>query len=359
MRLHEQRFELSSASIGDVRRWARDRCSECDAGDHIDVDKVEIALGEVLQNIIRYAYEGPGIVDVRVCDLEECVAVTVHDHAPPKPADEWDKKSSGADGGFGLSFIEQCSDAYRFRAIDSGNRFSLYFFVDPSDLSFEAMLWAGELLEARVASESMFDWCRWSLSTLLADTELSVLKMAIEAIESFERSNDHVPAYHNVEHFRDVLVTACHFIERSESSLSSEQIMALALTAILHDYGHPGRAAYYPGEIEERTERLVLNLCESHKLDVSTERWQLCVKLIRSTSPISGPPNDKLSQLFHACDVGASLLPTLGEKLSAAVAKELRIGNPFTIRCKFLRSLVVNEFFSGPVLGGWRERAER
>ena len=87
--LHEQRFELSPSSLGDVRQWVRDCCADCSAGDQIDVDMVEIALGEILQNILRYAYDGSGPVTVRVTDLQEGIGVSVTDHAPPSDWKQW------------------------------------------------------------------------------------------------------------------------------------------------------------------------------------------------------------------------------------------------------------------------------
>ena len=323
MTLFEDQFELSSASIAEVRHWVRDRCVACIAGHQADLDKIEIALGEVLQNIVRYAYEGLGLIDVRVCDLGKCVGVTIHDYAPPKPVDQWSLKPAGSEGGFGLNFIAQCSDAHRFRATDEGNRCSLYFFVDHNELSSESLLWAGEILEARVVNESMKDWCRWSLSNVLSEGDFSILEIAVDAVESFERQNARIPEFHNLQHFRDVLITVCHLVERLDEPLSRDETLAMVFAAILHDYGHPGRQALYPGEIEDHTVDLVRNLLSPYQSESNSKVYEMCIDLIMSTSPRRKGRWNTLQTLFNLCDVGPSFIPDHGFAQAQLIALEL------------------------------------
>jgi len=321
--LYSHSFELTAKSLSDVRRWVRDRCSECRAGDRIDLDKVEIAVGEVLQNIIRYAYSGSGPTDIRVCDLAECVSITVFDHAPPNPIDQWTVQSEGTDGGFGLNLIKECSDAHRFRALDSGNRCSLYFFADPEGLPVESLLWAGELLEAEVTDESMSDWCKWSLSTVLAESDFLVLRAAIDAVESFENSSARVPEYHNLAHFRDVVITVCHVIEAHCLELSRDVVLGTVLAAILHDFGHPGRKASYPGEFEDATVDRVLDFFEKGGEECSAQARSMCLDLIRGTSPAFGGAPNESQRIFNVCDKGASFIPWRGPALASLLCAEL------------------------------------
>jgi len=322
--LFEDQFELSSASIAEVRHWVRDRCYECQASDRIDLDKVEIAVGEVLQNIIRYAYSGPGPTDIRVCDLAECVSITVFDQAPPNPIDQWKVQPEGTDGGFGLNLIKECSDAHRFRALKSGNRCSLYFFVDPVDLPFESLLWAGELLEARAASESMMDLCRWTLREICNEHGFVLISTAIDFVYSFEESSERIPPYHNTSHFRDVLITVCHAIESEDLQLSEAEALGMVLAAILHDFAHPGRSAQFLGEIEKSTVAQVEALWRNTDLGGFSDAIDICLDLIKSTSPVDRKTAKcRLGKMFNACDIGPSFISLHGITQAQNVAEEL------------------------------------
>ena len=237
-------------------------------------------------------------------------------------------KSEGSEGGFGLTLINECSDAVRFRALDSGNRCSLYFFSDPDGLPFPSLLWAGELLEARVAGESMMDWCKWSLTDALDGSDFPLIMRAVALVESFEKSGNGVAAFHNTMHFRDVLISVCHAVEHSERRLSSDEVLGLALAAILHDYGHPGRASRFPGEIEATTLALL-----------ETEFWVdqavrlspasgICFDMIRATSPVEQAQHEELGRLFNRLDVGSSFIPWLGLTHAKTIALELGASQP-------------------------------
>jgi anti-sigma regulatory factor (Ser/Thr protein kinase) len=351
--LHEQRFELSPSSLGDVRQWVRDCCADCSAGDQIDVDMVEIALGEILQNILRYAYDGSGPVTVRVTDLQEGIGVSVTDYAPPSDWKQWNTSKDLTKGGMGLSMIANAVDAFSFRPLDEGNRASIYFFPSHQELDSRALLWIGELLDARLLKDPFERWALWALPD--PDPWFSeLLRRSIELVERYETSAQEIPQYHNTDHFRDVLVTVAHLVAHPDSrSMTKYERYALVLASILHDYAHPGGVAIYPGEFEDRTITLIKEAELSSGLGSdASEMLDLTLSLIEATSPAFDlADGTSLQLLFNESDVGSSLIPWFGLQQAMSLQKEL--GDTSNVREfyeRFLRSRRVQLVCSTPWL---------
>ena len=143
MKSFVQDMTLGLETLGEARAWVVDRVSVCAVGGQVDLLSAEIAVGEVLQNIIRYAYRGSGPVTLRVSDLDEAVAVTVFDEAPPSDPSSWNNEKAPIDGGLGLSVIKNAVDAYS-RPLPAGNRASIYFFP-MSQSGWEGKPWPGRV----------------------------------------------------------------------------------------------------------------------------------------------------------------------------------------------------------------------
>ncbi|MDA8581035.1 ATP-binding protein [Litoricolaceae bacterium] len=315
--------------MADVRAWARSCLAEFNSRIGVDPDRVEIALGEILQNILRHAYQGEGEIVARVSDLEEGVGVSVLDHAAPSDSKKWINEKELSAGGMGLPLISNSVDAFSFRALQDGNRASIYFFPDYQHLPSDSLLWAGELIEARLAKDPFQDWALWAEPNhepWFSD----LLRRSVELVERYETSMNKIPPYHNTDHFRDVLVTVAHLVAHRDSrSLTKQEHYALILAAILHDCGHPGGVATFPGEFEDRTITLIkeAELASSLVSDAS-ETLDLTLSLIESTSPGFDLTNStSLQLLFNEADVGPSLIPWFGLEQSSQLFAELGYAN--------------------------------
>ena len=344
---------LSLETLTEARVWVVDRVTDCPVGHQIDLLSAEIAVGEILQNIIRYAYDRLGPVIVRVTDLQEGVGVTVTDHAPPSDWKQWNTCKDLTEGGMGLSVIANASDAYSFRALQDGNKASVYFFPNYRHLPFESLLWAGELLDARLAKDSFQQWALW----VEPDHEpwfSELLTRSIELVERYETSAQEIPPYHNTDHFRDVLVTVAHLVAHPDSrSMTKYERYALVLAAILHDYAHPGGVATYPGEFEDLTITLIKEAeLSSGLVSDASETLDLTLSLIEATSPVFDlADGTSLQRLFNEADVGSSLIPWFGLQQAMSLQKEL--GDTSNVREfyeRFLRGRRVQLVCSTPWL---------
>ena len=332
---------LSLETLGEARVWVVDRVTECSVGHQIDLLSAEIAVGEILQNIIRYAYGGDGRITLRVSDLDEALGISVIDSARPSDPSGWVSNKESSSGGLGLSIIKNAVDAVSFRSLDEGNRASIYFFPSHQQLDPRSLLWTGELLDARLFKDSFQQWALW----VEPDHEpwfSELLRRSIELVERYETSAQEIPPYHNTDHFRDVLVTVAHLVAHPDSrSMTKYERYALVLAAILHDYAHPGGVAIYPGEFEDRTNTLIKEAeLVSGLVSDASETLDLTLSITESTSPAFDlSDSTSLQRLFNESDVGPSLIPWFGLQLAMSLQKEL--GDTSNVREfyeRFLRS---------------------
>jgi serine/threonine-protein kinase RsbW len=92
---------------------------------------VNIAVGEVLQNIIRYGFDGGSLRGTFTVFLKlelSQILVTVIDTAPPSNAKAWSNTHrSPEDGGHGLSLVYALASDVEFTALKNGNKVKLEF----------------------------------------------------------------------------------------------------------------------------------------------------------------------------------------------------------------------------------------
>ena len=318
---------LGLETLGEARGWIVDRVSACAVAGQVDLLSAEIAVGEILQNIVRYAYEGSGPVTLRVSDLDEAVAISVFDEAPPSDPSSWDTKRLPVDGGLGLSVVKNAVDAFAFRPLPAGNRASIYLFPGMSQLGGKALVWAGELLEARAACESLEHWAGICIASSDLPARIAdALDICITEILGFESDLDSVPDYHNSRHFLDVLISAIHWIE-SDPSLSVTESVALVIAALMHDFKHPGQLMPKEGRtVEEMSRDECEALFSGGGLLTPEEVDKVSELVLDSRSSRRCEFNlPKLSNIFNALDIGASVIPWHGMSQSEKLLSEQSI----------------------------------
>jgi len=95
-----------------------------------DLD-VLIAVGEVLQNIVRHGFGGGnprGAIHMEISMVKGMLVVLVEDNAPPSLPSGWSSSDSPAeDGGLGLTIINHIATDVEFAPTATGNRARLRF----------------------------------------------------------------------------------------------------------------------------------------------------------------------------------------------------------------------------------------
>ena len=98
-----------------------------------DLDIV-IAVGEVLQNIIRHGFaggSGRGRITMTLEIRQDALLVDIDDTAPPSLPSSWSAKGREAhEGGLGLNMISSIASEVRFTPTADGNHASLKFDPD-------------------------------------------------------------------------------------------------------------------------------------------------------------------------------------------------------------------------------------
>jgi len=95
---------------------------------------INIVVGEILQNIIRYGFEGgnpAGQFEMHFfCDSSE-MKIIVTDNAPPSNPDDWSNEHrSPEEGGHGLNLVHAIVKSANFEMLKNGNKASLQFMFD-------------------------------------------------------------------------------------------------------------------------------------------------------------------------------------------------------------------------------------
>jgi anti-sigma regulatory factor (Ser/Thr protein kinase) len=92
---------------------------------------VLIAVGEVLQNIVRHGFRGGdprGSIHLEVAMEQGVLLVFIEDNAPPSLPSGWSMSDRPAeDGGFGLDIIHHIATEVEFAPTATGNRARLAF----------------------------------------------------------------------------------------------------------------------------------------------------------------------------------------------------------------------------------------
>ena len=94
---------------------------------------LQLAIGEVMQNVIRYGFEGgrgDGEITMALSFDGTFLTCNVSDNAPPSNPDEWmlnAEKRRPDEGGYGLSIIDAIAVSYEVFPGDDGNTSKLVF----------------------------------------------------------------------------------------------------------------------------------------------------------------------------------------------------------------------------------------
>ena len=332
---------LDLETLGEARVWAVERAKDCVIQSRVDLLSIEIAVGEILQNIIRYAYVGAGPVTLRVSDLDEALAITVFDRAPPSDPNDWLAKKLPIDGGLGLEVIKNAADAYSFRPLPEGNRASIYFFPNQSGFGSVPLKWAGELLEARAANETIASWIEICESSgLVGSRVIEALHICGDALADQENNQAHIPQYHNTKHFLDVFISAIHWVEAHRPDPAV--VCALLVAALMHDYKHPGElpnTQEAKQSVELISAGLFRQLFEGSIL-LHPDEIELVYDIVLDTEPGRIEPfATEWSRLFNGLDISASLIPWLGIRLTQSLIEEQKLSDEAeSLYASFLKS---------------------
>ena len=92
---------------------------------------VNIAAGEVMQNIIRYGFSGgdpSGFFTIEMSVDGDELGLSFTDTAPPSDPKTWSAEHRNAeDGGHGLAMVRAVVDSYEFKMLENGNQAKLVF----------------------------------------------------------------------------------------------------------------------------------------------------------------------------------------------------------------------------------------
>ena len=178
------------------------------------------------------------------------------------------------------------------------------------------------------------------------------LELAKEVEDHNKNMGISEPAYHNRNHFKDVCTSLTLLLNQNISKLHpSEQwnlqpddLWALLLCAIGHDYGHNGAVNQSPQELEKRSvEKIKRALHQSNLPTKDIERVMSRIEpIILATDPSSlhtlldkissGPTKfnkiDSMCMLMVESDLLASALPKNGQLLGQLLAQEWTETNP-------------------------------
>ena len=92
---------------------------------------VNIAVGEILQNIIRYGFDGgnaAGSFKIRFLIDDTGLEIVITDDAPPSDSATWSNAHRKAeDGGHGLRLVSEITQSVAFEMLENGNRATLNF----------------------------------------------------------------------------------------------------------------------------------------------------------------------------------------------------------------------------------------
>lgn len=101
------------------------------AGSDLDV---VIAIGEVLQNIVRHGFAGgreAGTITMNAALDDGILTITIDDTAPPSIPAEWSNNGRESyEGGLGLGIIRRIASDVTFQPTPTGNRATLQFKPD-------------------------------------------------------------------------------------------------------------------------------------------------------------------------------------------------------------------------------------
>jgi hypothetical protein len=132
------------------------------------------------------------------------------------------------------------------------------------------------------------------------------------------------PAYHDRHHTAEATRAAGWLVcvARQAGALDAVDAVRCVLAMAGHDLMHPGTPGPRPGHLEEVSAAETIRLAHG----LAHDDLRAVHRLILVTDPGHPVPTDLPGRLVRESDLFASLTPTLGWHLSAALARERRAG---------------------------------
>ena len=131
MQHFEKNFVGLDTSLRDSREFVSHVLATIDWADR-EID-LQLAIGEVTQNIIRYGFKGGddnGVMTINFDYNGQELICEILDNAPPVDPKNWmenAEKRRPDEGGYGLTIISTIADDYQVTALEKGNRARLVF----------------------------------------------------------------------------------------------------------------------------------------------------------------------------------------------------------------------------------------
>ena len=125
-------FAALAENLGPARSFLRNYMADANWGGR-DLDVV-IAIGEILQNVVRHGFSGgrqEGVVKMLAMVKDDQLIVIIEDTAPPSMPGEWSNGGREAhEGGLGLGIVKRIATSIEFKPTATGNRAKLIFSSD-------------------------------------------------------------------------------------------------------------------------------------------------------------------------------------------------------------------------------------
>lgn len=125
-------FAAIAENLGPARSFLRNYMARANWGGR-DLDVV-IAIGEILQNVVRHGFSGgrqEGVIKMLAMVKDDQLIVIIEDTAPPSMPGEWSNGGREAhEGGLGLGIVKRIATSIEFKPTATGNRAKLIFSSD-------------------------------------------------------------------------------------------------------------------------------------------------------------------------------------------------------------------------------------
>jgi len=333
-------FEGVRESLPAMRNWLRDSLNVLVDPSRIDHSLVLIAVGEVLQNCIRYGFERNGKngrISISFFSIHYGIAIEVEDDAPPSDPKAWVTKKEASEGGLGLVTVANASSAATYRALSVGNLARLVFLFPEHEFEREVAAWVGDIYVARQKPNALLDYVVEGLGESLTIKNRALFEDAVAEILVHIEAHRERLFYHNEWHIQDVVISLIHLLKASPK-LKQVQKLECLIAAIFHDHLHPGMAALksLPVPIENVSAEMARKFLEKWSAadsSISSETIDAVEMLILSTEPNarsnlyrSEVRRDDYRQyqkfVLNDADILVSLIPAMGLNMARALKYE-------------------------------------
>ena len=127
----KQSFRGLDTSLQETRQFLTAVLAEIGWNDR-EID-LQLAVGEVTQNIIRYGFNGgdvSGVMSIVFDYQDNVLTATITDNAAPVDTSTWGMKAEERrpdEGGYGLAIIKEIADEFDVQPLENGNVTRLVF----------------------------------------------------------------------------------------------------------------------------------------------------------------------------------------------------------------------------------------